>query len=65
MKLNRKITRIVNINDDLDEDYVQTTMTDRVGMVWDMTVQLWSVSTKGEISAESRLQRNIASLKKE
>lgn len=65
MKLNRKIARIVNINDDLDDDYVQTTMTDRVGMVWDMTVQLWSVSTKGEISAESRLQRNIASLKKE
>lgn len=65
MKLNRKVARIVNKDEELDDDYVKSTMTDRVQMVWDMTVQLWSISTKGDITAKSRLQRNIATLKRE
>jgi hypothetical protein len=36
------------------------TPAERVNIVWDITVALWSISTRGQINAESRLQRNVA-----
>ena len=62
MKLNRCIAKLSKMKDIVDDDYVEASKKDRLSMVWDITVELWSISKKGEISAESRLQRNVANL---
>lgn len=60
MKLDRTVTHKGQMHELQDDGFVQATMQERVDMVWDMTSSLWSVSTRGEIHAQSRLQRNVA-----
>lgn len=62
MKLDRTVMRKGQMQDNPDDGFVQATMQQRVDMVWDITAALWSVSTHGEIHAQSRLQRDVAVL---
>lgn len=64
MKLDKTKARLSRMTRIEDDDYVDASISDRLNMVWDITVQLWSIATKGRISAESRLQRHIAKLTK-
>ncbi|MFC1617133.1 hypothetical protein ACFL2K_02835 [Candidatus Margulisiibacteriota bacterium] len=66
MKMNRKIVRILRFPEDkdVDEDYVHASKAQRFSMVWDITHELWEISTKGKINAKSRLQRHIACIRK-
>lgn len=64
MKLNRSVAILSKMKDIVDDDYVEASIKDRLSMVWDITVELWSISKKGEIGAKSRLQRNVANLKR-
>jgi len=64
VELNRSVVKLSQMKDIVDDDYVEASIQDRIAMVWDITVELWSISKKGEIGAKSRLQRNVASLKR-
>ncbi len=64
MKLNRSAVKLSQMKDIVDDDYVEASTKDRLEMMWDITVELWSISKKGELSAKSRLQRNVGSLKR-
>ncbi len=63
-RLDRTVSRLTTLSDDTDDGYVPGTMAERIDMVWDITVALWSVSTGGRINAQSRLQRDVAVLRK-
>ena len=60
MKLDRTVIRKGQMHEHQDDGFVQATMQQRVDMVWDITSALWSISTRGEIHAQSRLQRDVA-----
>jgi hypothetical protein len=60
MKLDRTMVRKGHLHTLQDDGFVQASMPRRVDMVWDITVALWEISTRGKIHAESRLQRNVA-----
>jgi len=60
MKLDRTVIRKGDMQTFQDDGFVHTTMKRRVEMVWDMTLALWAMSTRGKIHAESRLQRDVA-----
>ena len=62
MKLNRGVAKLSSMKDIVDDDYVDAPIKDKISMVWDITEELWSLTKKGEISAKSRLQRNVANL---
>ncbi len=62
MKLDKKTMRTIRMVEEQDDGFVQGTMQKRVDMVWDMTVALWGVSTRGQIHDKSRLQRDVAVL---
>lgn len=64
MKLDRNNTRLLKMNQEQDDGFIQATMRQRIEMVWDITVALWSVSSAGEINVQSRLQRDVALLKR-
>ena len=46
------------------DEYVNASTKERIEMVWDITIQLWSIAEKGGISAQSRLQRHVANFTK-
>lgn len=50
--------------DSADDEYVEASIGDRIAMVWDITIELWSIAQKGEISVQPRLQRHVAHLAK-
>ena len=65
MKMDRTKARLLSLEDEQSHlDYVPGLPEDRLNMVWDITVALWGVSTKGKVNDKSRLQRNIAVLRK-
>lgn len=64
MKLDRNNTRLLKMNQEQDDGFIQATMRQRIEMVWDITVALWSISSAGEIDVQSRLQRDVALLKR-
>ena len=59
MKLRRDIVVVRDIHDKQD-DFVEASPSERVGMVWELTEELWSLRDKG--NAERRLQRDVANL---
>ncbi len=59
MKLDRTVVRKEQMQTFQDDGFVHATMKQRVEMVWDITLALWTVSTRGKIHAQSRLQRNV------
>jgi len=64
MKLNRRIVKLSQMNDIIDDDYVNASMKDRIEMVWEITSELWSLTKEGVSDVKSRLQRNVANLTK-
>ena len=60
MKLDRTVIRKGRMPTFQDHGFIQATMKQRIEMVWDITLALWTVSTRGRIHAQSRLQRNVA-----
>ncbi|MFP4388189.1 MAG: hypothetical protein ACLFRG_00635 [Desulfococcaceae bacterium] len=48
--MDRNVVRKTNI-DEVDDGFFSGTMPERMEMVWDITVALWSVATNGEIHA--------------
>ncbi len=64
MKLDKNNTRLLKMNQEQDDGFIQATMRQRIEMVWDITVALWSISSAGEIDVQSRLQRDVALLKR-
>lgn len=61
MKLNRNVISMRKL---ADEDNVRSQISarERILSVWEITVEIWGIATKGMIHAESRLQRNVVSL---
>jgi len=64
MELNRTAVKLSQMKDIVDDDYVEASTKDRLEMMWDIAIELWSISKKGELSAKSRLQRDVGSLKR-
>ena len=64
MRLNKKVAKLSQIENIVNDEYVDASITDLIEMVWDITQELWSISTKGNVNAKSRLQRNVANLTK-
>ena len=64
MKLNRNAVKLSQMKYIVDDDYVEASIKDRLEMMWDIATELWSISKKGELSAKSRLQRNVGILKR-
>lgn len=60
MNVDRTVIRKQPIEPLEDDGYVQGSMKDRVEMVWDITVAIWEVSTRGKIHTASRRQRHVA-----
>ena len=64
MKINKKVAKLSLMKNVIDDDYVDAPIKDRISMVWDITEEFWSLTKKGEMSAKSRLQRDVAKLTK-
>ena len=64
MRLNKKVAKLSQIENIVNDEYVDAPIKDLIEMVWDITQELWSISTKGNVNAKSRLQRNVATLTK-
>jgi hypothetical protein len=63
MELNRQVVHLTTI-DAADEEDSTVTAEAGIESVWPITVEIWSIATKGSIDAESRLQRNVVSITK-
>lgn len=64
MKLNKNKVKLYMMNNCAYDEYVNASTKERIEMVWDITIQLWSIAEKGGISAQSRLQRHVANFTK-
>lgn len=64
MRLNKKVAKLSQIENIVNDEYVDASIKDLIEMVWDITQELWSISTKGNVNAKSRLQRDVANLTK-
>ena len=64
MELNKNIVKLSQMKNIVNDEYVDASIKDRIEMVWDITQELWAISTKGTINAKSRLQRNVTNLTK-
>jgi hypothetical protein len=62
MNINKNITKLSLMKNIVDDDYVDAPIKVKISMVWDITEELWSLTKKGEMSAKSRLQRNVTNL---
>jgi hypothetical protein len=61
IRLNRSIVTIKKMGQDDDDDgYVDASIEECFGYVWELTLQIWSFKDKNH--AERRLQRNITNL---
>ncbi len=59
MKLDRKKAIVKHMNEN-DTGYVDASPAERVVMMWELTIELWSLRNKQV--AEQRLQRDVAKL---
>ena len=55
--MNRKHTTKIHITDHLNDDYVPGTPEDRISLIWPLTRESVSLSSKHD--AERRLQRHV------
>ena len=58
MDVNRKVVKRVNLNEDIDDGYVQIGMAELISIMWEITQDAWSF-VRGQ-NAEQRLQRDVA-----
>ena len=59
MELKRNIVRIGKLED--EPEAMETSASERISSVWDITAEIWGIATKGLIDVESRLQRDVVS----
>jgi hypothetical protein len=59
MKLKRSHAKLCKMTD-ADNGYVEASPAERVGLVWEITKELWSLRNRQD--AEQILQRNVATL---
>ena len=52
-------TKLRKLSDE-DDNFVDASPAERLGMMWELTAELWSL--RGQDSAQQRLQRHVASL---
>jgi len=62
MRLVRDITKLKKMGVE-DDSFVDASPSERVGLVWELTRELWSLS--GGENAEHRLQRDVGNLVKQ
>jgi hypothetical protein len=59
IKLQKDQTRLKKLSDE-DDDFVDASPAERLGMMWELTAEIWSL--KGQDCAQQRLQRHVARL---
>jgi len=59
IKLQKDRTRLRKLSDE-DDNFVDASPAERLGMMWELTAELWSL--RGQDYAQQRLQRHVASL---
>jgi len=59
MKLDKNQTKLKKMTQE-DDSFVPGTPAERVGMIWELTQELWSLRNRQD--AERRLQRDVAKL---
>ena len=62
MVLKRKVIHVEKLSGHLDDNYVDASMEERIGMVWPLTMEVASLSPQHNV--EQRLQRHIGILTK-
>ena len=60
MQLDRSIIRKTKLSEHRDNDYMDASVQERIGIVWPLTKEIASLSPKHDV--ERRLQRHIAVL---
>ena len=59
MRLQKDRARLKKLSDE-DDNYVDASPAERLGMMWELTAELWSL--QGQDDAQQRLQRHVARL---
>jgi len=59
IRLQKDRTRLRKLSDE-DDNFVDASPAERLGMMWELTAELWSL--RGKDYAKQRLQRHVASL---
>jgi len=59
MRVQKDRVRLKMLGDE-DDDFVDASPAGRLGMMWELTAELWSL--RGQDCAQQRLQRHAASL---
>jgi hypothetical protein len=59
MRLQKDRARLRKLSDE-DDDFVDASPAERLGMMWELTAEIWSL--QGEDCAQRRLQRHVARL---
>jgi len=59
LKVNRNYTKLKKMTK-ADDNYVKATPAEQIGIIWELTAELWSLKEPG--SAERRIQKHIAHL---
>jgi hypothetical protein len=59
IRLQKDQIRLRKLSDE-DDDFVDASPAERIGMMWELTAELWSL--RGQDCAQQRLQRHIARL---
>jgi len=59
IRLQKDRAKLRKLSDE-DDDFVDASPAERLGMMWELTAELWSL--RGQDRAQQRLQRHVASL---
>jgi len=59
IRLQKNRAKLRKLSDE-DNDFVDASPAERLGMIWELTAQLWSL--RGQDCAQQRLQRHVARL---
>ena len=60
MNMNRKIVKIINMDEEIDDGYVQAERHELISMIWEITKDTWAF-VRGE-DVKRRLQRNVTTI---
>lgn len=60
MNLNRKLIRKINMNEDIDDGYVQVEKHELISIIWEITKDNWAF-VRGQ-NVERRLQRDATTI---
>jgi hypothetical protein len=59
MRVQKDRVKLKKLTDE-DDDFVDASPTERLGMMWGLTAEVWSL--RGQDCAQQRLQRHVAGL---